>query len=32
MSTLQRMIRFIDAHTLWAFNPHAPLDRETGRR
>jgi hypothetical protein len=26
MSTLRRMISFIDAHTLWAFNPQAPLD------
>ena len=27
MTTLRRMISFIDAHTLWAFNPQAPLDR-----
>jgi hypothetical protein len=32
MTTLRRMISFIDAHTLWAFNPQAPLDRPTGRR
>ncbi len=32
MSTLRRMISFIDAHTLWAFNPPSPLDRPTGRR
>ena len=32
MSTLRRMISFIDAHTLWAFNPQAPLDRTAGRR
>ena len=29
MSTLRRMISFIDAHTLWAFNPQ---DRNAGRR
>ena len=32
MTTLRRMISFIDAHTLWAFNPQAPLDRPTERR
>ena len=32
MSTLRRMVSFIDAHTLWAFNPQAPLDRNAGRR
>ena len=32
MSTLRRMISFLDAHTLWAFNPRAPLDRTAGRR
>ena len=32
MSTLLRMITFIDSHTLWAFNPQAPLDRRAGRR
>ena len=32
MSTLRRMISFLDAHTLWAFNPQAPLDPSAGRR
>ena len=32
MNTLRRMISFLDAHTLWAFNPQAPLDRTAGRR
>ena len=25
MSTLRRMISFLDAHTLWAFNPQGAL-------
>ena len=32
MSTLRRMISFIDAHTLWAFNPQTTLDHRAGRR
>ena len=31
MSTLRNIISFIDAHTLWAFNPQAPVDRTPGR-
>jgi len=27
MSTLRRMIRTIDAHTMWAFNAQPPLSR-----
>ncbi|MCW2712100.1 MAG: hypothetical protein JWQ67_623 [Marmoricola sp.] len=26
MTTLRRMIRAIDSHTLWAFNPRSGLD------
>jgi len=32
MNTLRRMISFVDAHTLWAFNPQTPLNRNAGRR
>jgi hypothetical protein len=27
MSTLRRIARTIDAHTLWAFNPHSQLSK-----